>query len=78
MVRVMTEKQKQYIRDNSAAYTIREMCEKLELKKGTVSSYITAYKLPYKHSSLCKYKNEVQVLDYDCCPITGLKGGWAY
>jgi len=74
----MTEKQKQYIRDNSAAYTIREMCEKLELKKGTVSSYITAYRLPYKNSALCKYKNIPKELDFDTCPITGLKGGWAY
>jgi hypothetical protein len=70
--------QKEWVRNNSANLSIREIADKFEVGRSGVSYFLEHNRLPYK-KDLSKHNPVEYKLDFNCCPITGFKGmGWNY
>jgi hypothetical protein len=74
----LSDSQKEWVRNNSANYSIKEIVDKFEVGRSGVAYFIGHNDLPVK-KDLSKHNAREVVLDFNCCPITGLTGmGWNY
>ena len=71
----MTTEQREFLLNNSANHTIKEMQAVTNMTRQCIYSFISKRGLSYKQHPDCKYKNKdgVVAIDFNSCPITGLK-----
>ena len=71
----LSPSQKEWVRNNSANLSIREIADKFEVGRSSVDFFVRSNNLPII-KDLSKHKPVSDNIGLDCCQLTGKKGMW--